>query len=631
MSNDAGFAAAVTIRQQLLQAKLRATYANGQFPRRLDVALPDGPPAAKIAFFLGEPDIGCEGATNLLVITLPVWGGVTVTLGGQVTVQVKGRIEVTIVPDFQRVEGDDSKQYAQLNPLTTIAVRNWAGVVTSADPPPEVAGYVTGDAFRGRLQTAIVTAVLLGKIALPRIPIDYLNGVPAFVAENAVASVVVEGALLLGFAVGDDSPTGPIQGDVSALTDFAGWFDLAAFVNPLAARLFFSDVESGLSRAAASQSATLDTGAFRIMSGDGLAHVTGKLDATGGTLNFSFDVIPNLANYNGPGAQWVAYTREHWVDDPHPRIVKPRRWPALWFTTANAHSDIDASWWIDLIDVLTLGFSLLYFLPKFSNSESNFDNKVNNHPPSAPYPRVTNSTPPAGGIALRVALDSFDLRPDGISVGVSVRAKPSTMAVTGPATIPSTYASEQLQYKLRLPSGALPADPTLRIAWSLIDTESETVLASQDDKVGDSSPTFAFQPSAFASSSHFNIQGRLYRLFGTDAEDVGTAVTSLEVRGALAPGAYVSWRAQSVKPRVAFDTTTGQWEYGGDAHVQRHSKWHRTDAPCQAASKGVNYAGRYQPRYADTLPFPLDKLDQFRVVLCDYCFFGGPSGTNARF
>ena len=68
--------------------------------------------------------------------------------------------------------------------------------------------------------------------------------------------------------------------------------------------------------------------------------------------------------------------------------------------------------------------------------------------------------------------------------------------------------------------------------------------------------------------------------------DVGTAITSLQVRGALAPGAYVSWRAQSVKPQVSFDTTSGQWKYGGDAHVQRRSKWHRTDAPCQAASKG---------------------------------------------
>jgi hypothetical protein len=212
-----------------------------------------------------------------------------------------------------------------------------------------------------------------------------------------------------------------------------------------------------------------------------------------------------------------------------------------------------------------------------------------------------------------------------------VSAKPTTIAVTGPAIIPSSYATERLHYTLRLPSGALPTDPALRVAWTLTNPVSGAVLASQDDPVIGQSPGFEFQPSSFASTSGFDIQGRLYRLFGTDSVDIGSATTSLQVRGPLAPRAYVSWRAQSVKPQVGFDMTTGLWMYGGDAHVQRRSKWHRTDAPCQAASKGVNYAGRYQSQYANTLPFPLKELVQFRPVLCDYCFFGGPTGTNARF
>jgi hypothetical protein len=631
MGNDAGFAAAVTIRQQLLHDKLTATYANGQFPSTLQYALPGGPPDVSVSFFLGEPGLACEGATNLLVITVPVWGGVMVTETDQVTVQVKGLIEITIVPDFLLITAADSAQYAQLDPQTTIAVRRWTATVTSANPPPDVANYVTGDMFRMRLQTAIATAVLLGGISLPQIPIDYLHGVPAFVSKNGIGSVAVDGALLLGFAAGSGSPTGPLQGDVTALTDFAGSFDLAAFVNPLAAPLFFSDVQDALGSAASSQGATLDAGALSITLVDQHAHVVGKLDATGATLNFSFDVIPHMANYTGPGAAWDAYTLEHWVDDPRLRTVKPRSWPALWFTTGNAQSDVDASWWVDLIDVLTLGFSLLYFLPKFSNAEGSFGNEVNNHPPTAPYPRVQHTAAPAGGIALRVALDSFQLNSDGISVGVHVTAKPTTIAVIGPAVIPSSYAAERLRYTLRLPSGALPADPTLRVAWTLTDAASGAVLASQDDQVTGSSPAFEFQPSSFASISNFNIQSRLYRLFGADAADVGNAMTSLQVRGALAPGAYVRWRAQSVKPQVSFDTTSGQWKYAGDAHVQRRSKWHRRDAPCQAASKTVDYAGRYEPQYADTLPFPLEKLDQFRPLLCDYCFFGGPSGKNARF
>ncbi|ADV80903.1 hypothetical protein [Terriglobus saanensis] len=630
MANDAGFAAAVTIRQQVLHDKLTATYANGQFPTTLNYPLLGGPPDASISLFLGEPDIACEGATNLLVVTVPVWGGVTVTETVPVTVQIKGLIEVTLVPDFQLITASDGTQTAQLNPATTIAVRTWTATVTSADPPPDVASYVTGDMFRVRLQTEISLALLTGIISLPQIPIDYLHGIPAFVAENGISSVAVDGALLLGFAVESDSPTGPLQGDVTALTDFAGSFALAAFVNPLAAPLFFSDVQDALSSAASSQGATLDTGSLSVTLADGHAHVTGKLDATGGTLNFSFDILPHMENFSGPGAEWVAYTTEHWVDDPRVRLVKPRSWPALWFTTGNAQSEVDASWWVDALEVLTVGFLLLVFLPKFSNAEGSFDNKVDDRPPNAPYPRVQHTAAPAGGIVLRIALDSFELAADGISVGVHESAKPTTIAVTGPAIIPSSYATEVLHYTLRLPSGALPADPTLRVAWTLTDATSGVVLASEDDKVADPSPGFEFQPSSFVSTSKFEVQGRLYRLFGTETADVGSAATSLQVRGALAPAAYVSWRAQSVKPRVGFDTTSGLWQYGGDAHVQRQSKWHRTDAPCQAASKGVNYAGRYEPQYANTLPFHLKDLVQSRQVLCDYCFFGGPAGTNAR-
>jgi hypothetical protein len=330
-----------------------------------------------------------------------------------------------------------------------------------------------------------------------------------------------------------------------------------------------------------------------------------------------------------PGVVWQAYTREHWVDARRRAYVNPRSWPALWFTTANAQSDVDGSWWVDLIDVVTIGLALLYFMPKFSEAEGSFENQVNDHPPTAPYPRVQHTSAPPGGISLRIALDGFDLGPDGISIGVHVSAKPTTMAVVGPAIVPSSYAAELLRYALRLPSGSLPSDPTLRVAWTLTDAVSGAVLASHDDQVADSSPGFEFQPSSFASSSEFGIHGRLYRLFGTGAIDVAAEMTSLRLRGALAPGAYVMWRAQSVKPQVSFDTTSGQWKYGGDAHVQRRSKWHRTDAPCQAVSKGGK--GRYQLQYSDSLPFPLEKLDQFRPLLCDYCFFGGPAGTNARF
>jgi hypothetical protein len=34
-----------------------------------------------------------------------------------------------------------------------------------------------------------------------------------------------------------------------------------------------------------------------------------------------------------------------------------------------------------------------------------------------------------------------------------------------------------------------------------------------------------------------------------------------------------------------------------------------------------------QPEYLDELPFPRDEIMLKREQLCDYCFFGGPTGT----
>jgi hypothetical protein len=63
MSDDAGFAVALTLRQQLLQNSLLIAYANGAFPRTLNTAtlpgglLPGGPPDVGLDVFLGPPTI----------------------------------------------------------------------------------------------------------------------------------------------------------------------------------------------------------------------------------------------------------------------------------------------------------------------------------------------------------------------------------------------------------------------------------------------------------------------------------------------------------------------------------------------------------------------------------------------
>ena len=159
--------------------------------------------------------------------------------------------------------------------------------MTSADPPPDVANYVTGDMFRTRLQIG-----------------DYQGGYCSATSRclrfrSTTCTEFPRSWARDGIAIGgrrrrapsrirrrQRRPNGAAPGDITALTDFAGSFDLAAFVNPLAAPLFFSDVQDSLARAAASEGDSLDAGALSIALADGHAHVTGKIDATGGDTEF---------------------------------------------------------------------------------------------------------------------------------------------------------------------------------------------------------------------------------------------------------------------------------------------------------------------------------------------------------
>ena len=101
MSDHADFAAAVTVREHVLNVALLAAYANGSFPKVLAANLPGGPPEVAANLFLGQPEIKCEGATNLLVLTLATWGPLRITLDGTEHVaQIASEIEATIRPVF---------------------------------------------------------------------------------------------------------------------------------------------------------------------------------------------------------------------------------------------------------------------------------------------------------------------------------------------------------------------------------------------------------------------------------------------------------------------------------------------------------------------------------------------------
>jgi hypothetical protein len=610
MPDHADFAAAVTVREHVLNVALLAAYANGSFPKTLEADLPGGPPEVAADLFLGLPEIDCEGATNLLVLTLNVRGSVRATLDTtEYLVDIAGELEVTISPVF--TPGSN----LQLDPSADdIDVRRWTASVTSPSTPADVASYLTGDQFRDRLQLAIRGAIALRLVRLPAIDVSFFG--PLARMATSVDARVRSGVLLLGLNVDDESNS--IVGDASALVDFARSNDVAGVVNSAAAVLMLDDLHTQMLTAIEDGGATLDR--FSVATAGGYFQVSGAARNSSGTVNFSFRVVPSMF-YTRPGTYFRYLPKARWVNS--------RTWAALGFHIEGVDTDVDRSWWVVVLEVflglLTVGLATLYIEDLVSAAGQNFSGGVKAASPGAPAARIRRTIPPAGGVGVRIGVDQFEITTAETYVGISIRATPTPAALLGPVSVPSTYAGDVLRYQMRLPSAVTDADPALRIRWTLVDRTNDVVLIDEDGSAA-GRLRFELSPTMRGSATELSIGAQLYRQVGPNLTELGIQSVNVRMRGPLPPGAYVRWRSQVRNPQVVFDAATDTWQYRGEAQVRRWSEWHRTDAPCLAVHAPSRY--RSDQEIADRLPFSLRLLENHRKGLCPYCFYGGPAGTN---
>ena len=209
--------------------------------------------------FLGQPDINCEGATNLLVVTLPMWGKVTVT-DDQVpdVVDMVGEIELTFTPVFRTGEvGTDTESSVVLDKLNTVInARRWAATVTSAGTPPEIAALITGEEFRSRFEQKFSEGVIFGRITLPSSMRASSVRWSARRARAAVGARVRNGVLLIGLNYTDAEHA--LSGDPEDLQDFAGSNDVAGVVHGDAVDVLLDKLHTDLVKGVEDAGATLD-------------------------------------------------------------------------------------------------------------------------------------------------------------------------------------------------------------------------------------------------------------------------------------------------------------------------------------------------------------------------------------
>jgi hypothetical protein len=136
----------------------------------------------------------------------------------------------------------------------------------------------------------------------------------------------------------------------------------------------------------------------------------------------------------------------------------------------------------------------------------------------------------------------------------------------------------------------------------------------------------------------FNIACRVYRPLGEDVEELFNASMELRVADNLdRTHPYVRWRHTAMVPSVVVEED-GSLTTLGFGPVDRVSDIHRTAVPGRclfAAQYSSKVARRPEPgsdgpvlEYLDDLPFPRAELARNRALVCDYCFFGGPTRTR---
>ena len=491
--------------------------------------------------FLGQPDINCEGATNLLIATLPMWGKLTITLNQVTTVvDLFGEIELTVTPTFKKgPAGTDTESSLMLDPVTTVInARRWTATVTSTSTPPNVAALATGDEFRSRFEAKFRQGFFFGQVTLPTIDASFLG--PMTKKSTSVGARVRNGVLLIGLSYVDD--THSLAGNPEGLQDFASSNDVAGVVHPDAIDIMLDDVHSQLLAGVQDAGASLDS--FHVRARNGHFDVTGTVSSTGGSVNFSFQVVPSMF-HTRPGA-YFGYMKK-------PVRVRSQTWAALEFRIEDVQTDVDRSWWVILFGeviggIVTAGLSVLYIEGLISAAASEFGGRISSAKPGAPTARIRTTIPPPGGVSVRIALDQFEVTESGVYVGISVTSKPSPTVMFGPATVPETYRGDELRYILRPPSGVADNDPALRIHWTLEDRTNDVVLQDADGPAA-GRLRFEFSPAS-ASANDFTVVARLYRRLGVMETELGTQSVSLHMRGTLSPQTYVRWRWQGTNPQL---------------------------------------------------------------------------------
>ena len=621
MSSFAGYAAAITIRERVFDDALLGAWQNGTINHSISRSIEGAPPSPRTGFslFLDSPSatfvsfnrvdgtLKLKGRGTIVVRTNPFpfpprelrsvqWQAdllVTLTASSLGTiVLLSGHKEQyrLIHPQFDSVSGPFSADTDAL--------------LASAD-------------FRDQFQTWLQDAI--GNLNFPVIDFSFLG---PFMGTSFTSIDVqcVAGALMLGFNI--DVGGFVTTGIPGALADFAGSNDVAVSVNPDAIGPLMSDAKAKVQQEIDQYGATLE-GDLAITCEEGAFRVRGRASITGAAANFSLAVVPRMS-FTLPGAIF------QFVDPKKTPFVKGRAWLAISFAPADVSVDIDRSDWVQVVEavggVLTLGFLPFAIESIIAETARNITNGIETT--DLTYLGVIPRVRRFGDPPTRFKIEQFAVHPNGLFIAISVRLEAPPGKLGGIRSIPRNFAGRTVRYEVRLPFAVLPDDPFLRIRWTVVEKHSGVSLLNSDDRAF-GRLRFEFVPGAVGPHvDQFVVSCRVYQASGTFTEDLLNEKIELDVGPHLKPGAFIRWHYYVKNPQVRLNQKTSTWSFAGESTIERWSKFHRTDKPCNSVNNRSRFI--YFTEVLDDIPFPLNDINRNRYRLCDYCFFGGPAATIAK-
>ncbi len=632
MPAHANFAAAIAIRQGTLEDLVRVLHHNNLLPHQLAIAAG----VINADLFLEMPEIVCSSANgNRLVLNLRAWGPVTITLADQPPERREVLFTARVLASPRISLQNASMRFSVQADSATLDTFD-ISVLSGGPFSPMVQFFLGHPLLRLLLEAALRDRLATMQDLTPPINVAFLGDI-ANASNTTLTPRVVDGAL----AIGLDLNGGGVQtaGDPNLLTNITPGYDIAIWLNPAALPAAMERVYAQVSAQAEGAGATLDS--FSLTVQEGRFHGAGQASRSEGTATFSFDAVPRLIR-PGVHMEWEEEYGEHFEFDTPPR-------EELWFEMQNVNVDMDRAWWVVLLEGV-LGPFAISIVEVFVNSIRNTivggigstsNQSMASRTQEFTFPNTSEPT-------VRLKLQEYACHPEGVFTGITLRPQFLKPLMQGDRNCFIELAAiHPPRFSVRLPFDAHPADPALRIRWTVRRRDTNQISLQFESQAGSAREiTLAAMVQAMLETSEFLVECRVYRVLGATATDLYNASKKLSIVDNLDRShPYVRWRHWVLPPIVQVEAD-GSRTRTGFVLTNRTSRIHRTAFPgrCRmAAAYSIRSPepartpfGHFVPdpllplpemEYLDALPFSTTDLAAHRAQLCDYCFFGGPTKT----